>query len=118
MQLTLRAMDISPGHISEAAIDKFEVVEMSTISVASNVVNTSLFVYPNPFNNEINIKVNDNKIKTLKVEVYEVTGKLIDTKEFKNSQTIKIINNYQKGIYFVNIYGNGVLIKTEKLIKL
>lgn len=116
MQLTVRSMDISPGHLTEAGFDKFEVVEMGSTGVIDVVANKTLIIYPNPFGNELNIRVN-SELKTLKIQVYEVTGKLIDEQIAKNTSSIRFTNNYKKGIYFVNVYGDGVLITTEKLIK-
>jgi len=117
MQLTVRSMDVSPGHLVEAGFDKFEIVEMGTTGVEDVVNSSDLVIYPNPFTNEINVKVKNVDFQTLRVEVYEVTGKLIDSQQFKITPTIRFANNYKKGIYFINVYGDGALIKTEKLIK-
>lgn len=117
MQLTVRSMDVNGGHLAEAGFDKFEIVEMGSVGIEDVITNTDLVIYPNPFSNELNMKVKGEAYKVLKVEVYEVTGKLIDSQIFKNTLAVRFTNNYKKGIYFVNVYGDGALIKTQKLIK-
>ena len=117
MQLTVRAMDQSPGHIAEAGFDKFFVIDSTTVAV-DNVkrLNEEVIIYPNPFDNELTVKLT-NSFERLKVEVYEVTGKRIDTKLFTNTSIAKFTNNYKQGIYFINVYGDEELIKTQKVVK-
>ncbi len=117
MQLTIRAMDQSPGHIAEAAFDKFFVIDSATVAVDNiKPLNDGLTIYPNPFDNELTVKLT-NSYEKLKVEVYEVTGKMIDSKQFSNTSIAKFTNNYKQGIYFINVYGDGELIKTQKVVK-
>jgi choice-of-anchor B domain-containing protein len=118
MQIRLRAMDIGAGHLAEAGLDNFKVVENSLAAVSTNSVEEEFLIYPNPFNKEINIKIESKAFKQLKVEVLDLAGRLIDQKEFYNTSTIRFKNGYKKGIYLMNVYGNGKLIKTEKIIKL
>ncbi|MBL4670204.1 MAG: T9SS type A sorting domain-containing protein, partial [Flavobacteriales bacterium] len=117
MRLTIRAMDVNSGHIAEAGFDKFLISE-GPLSVDDVDVVNSIVVYPNPFNSEINILFKNTEVTTLKVEVLDVTGKIIDTRVFENTSTIRFKNAYKKGIYFMNVYGDGELMTTEKLIKL
>jgi hypothetical protein len=118
MQIRLRTMDIGAGHLVEAGFDNFKVIENSTLSVSTSHLEDALLIYPNPFSTEINIKLKSEGLEELKIEVLDLAGRLIDQKEFYNTSTIRFINAYQKGIYLMKIYGNGKLIKTEKLIKL
>ncbi len=118
MQLKIRAMDIPSGHLSEAGFDNFKIVENSLVSIADIEVKNDLTIYPNPFNSEINISIQNKEIETVKVEVLDLTGRLIDQKVFNNASTVRFKNDYKKGIYFMNVYGNDKLIKTEKVIKL
>lgn len=119
MQLIVRSMDDSPGHLVEAAFDKFLVADSLTTAVEVNVTeeNSDVIIYPAPFKEELTIKTVSN-YETLSVTVHDVTGKLIDTKEFKNTNRIQLRNNYTKGVYLINVYGNDALIKTQKVVKL
>jgi len=43
---------------------------------------------------------------------------VIDYKTFKNTSLVKFKNDYNQGVYLINVYGDGELIKTQKIIKL
>jgi len=118
MQLTVRAMDDAPGHIVEAGFDNFIVADSLTTSVElADIENNGASIYPNPFKDKLTIKF-VNSHKTVKVEVFEITGKMIDSYTFNNTSVVRFNNNYKKGVYFVNIYGDGKVIKTQKIVKL
>jgi choice-of-anchor B domain-containing protein len=117
MTLIVRAMDVNGGHIAEGGLDRFIVVDSAAVGIEDNELESSLTIYPNPFTSEINIVLNNVDIKNIRVEILDVSGRKIDEKTFKNTSTINYTNNYKRGIYFMNVYGNGILIKTEKVVK-
>lgn len=116
MQLRIRCIDQSPGHLVEGGFDNFRIIEMASVGIAQINTKTDLSIYPNPFHTNINIELTD-PIELVKVEVLDLTGRLIEQRAFKNTSLIQFENEYQKGIYFLNVYGNGQLIQTEKVIK-
>ncbi len=118
MSLTIRAMDISPGHISEAGFDNFYVVDSAAVGINDVNKNDLVIIYPNPFNSTINIKLNSTNINNIRIEVFDIAGRRIENKLFQNKNIIRFNNNYKKGVYFINIYMDNELMKTEKLIKL
>lgn len=118
MQLTVRAMDDNPGHLVEAGFDKFFVVDSaSTAIVEGNIESEEVLIYPTPFMEVLNIQLK-NSYDDVKVEILDVTGKFIENNRFKNKTLIRLNMNYPKGVYIVNVYGNGLLIKAQKAIKL
>jgi hypothetical protein len=120
MTLRVRAMDIGPGHISEGGFDHFLVADSLTTSNNGNenvAEKLEISIYPAPFNDILNVNLNQT-LTAIQIEIYDVTGKQIDSRSFKNSNTIQIENNYDSGVYILNVYGNGELLKTEKIIKL
>ncbi|MDF1672109.1 MAG: choice-of-anchor B family protein [Vicingaceae bacterium] len=118
MQLTVRAMDDAPGHLVEAGFDNFLIADSLTTSVeTSNSESNGASIYPNPFKDELTVKFAQSH-KTVKVEVFEITGKMIDTYKFSNTDFVRFKNDYKRGVYFINIYGDGEVIKTQKIVKL
>jgi len=115
--LTIRAMDVNGGDIVEAGFDNFFVTE-GLVGVEDVEDDTSLEVYPNPFNSEINITFSNKGLEQIKIETLDLAGRIIDVRAFKNTGTVRFKNEYPKGIYFMRVYGDGVLIQTEKIIKL
>ncbi len=119
MQLIVRAMDQNPGHVAEGGFDKFQVIDSIATTIEDVAINEikDLTIYPSPFNDELTVRLNTTA-KNISVEVFEVTGKMIDKKEFNNTSIATFKNNYKSGIYFIKVYGDGALIKTQKVIKL
>lgn len=117
MQLRVSAMDNPSGHLAEAGFDNFKVIENNTLSITALVADNDLTIYPNPFNGEINISFQGKEMDNVRIQILDVSGRLIDQKAFNNASNVRFKNNYKKGIYFMNVYGNGKLIKTEKVIK-
>ena len=74
-------------------------------------------VYPNPFNEVVNIAIENNDYKTISVEIFDITGKTIFSKTINNSNVLQINANYPSGIYFIKVFGDATLLKTEKLVK-
>ncbi|MCB9335554.1 MAG: choice-of-anchor B family protein [Flavobacteriales bacterium] len=115
MRLIVETGDLGQGHLVEAGFDKFEIVEMGSVGVNEIALGESVNIYPNPFNEEFNVKVNE-VLENIKIEVMDVTGKVIETLSTNKSNTL-VKCNYDKGIYFVNVYSNGNLVKSQKLVK-
>ncbi len=118
MTLTVRAMDLAPGHLAEAGIDNFFVIDSAvTTAVNEQEIYNNVVIYPNPFDNELTVRLN-NSYDNVIVEVYEMTGKLIQTRTVTNSNTVRLNTDYQSGIYFVKVIANDKQIMTKKIVKL
>lgn len=118
MQLIVKATDEGSGHISEAGFDGFFIVDSAAVvSVSENILKNSINIYPNPFNEVLNITINNSDFISIKAEIYDITGKLKQTQVALNQNKLQIKTNYPAGVYFIRIYGDDVLIKTEKVIR-
>lgn len=116
MRIIVTVNDGAPGHISEGAFDKFELTD-GLVGVDELELNDRVNIFPNPFNEEINVQFTNSTKSTIKIEVTDVMGRVLDQYSFTNTNNIKINNDYQKGIYLVNIYEDGSLMKSQKLVK-
>lgn len=117
MRLSVTVNDVIAGHISEGGLDKFEITD-GLVSVNEIQEINSVNIFPNPFNELINIQLLNNvNTSAIQIQIVDVAGRLVDKFNFTNEANIQLKNNYKKGVYFVNIYDNGVLIKIQKLIK-
>lgn len=73
---------------------------------------TNLALYPNPTQEQVNININNWENEQLKVEIYNVVGKLLYSKDFsinKDEYYIEIkrdeLGSNFKGLCFINIIG-------------
>ncbi len=71
-------------------------------------------IYPNPFNNELSVELNDN-LPSL-ITIYDMSSKKLMQKAFTNSV---ILNTAQltKGIYFYEVRNKNQVIKKGKVVK-
>lgn len=91
----------------------FENSVFQALSNSSFSKDDSIFIYPNPTNNSINIKC-DSAIKS--IELFDVQGRVLLTKIASDSIVLLDLSNQANGIYFLKITSeNGI--KIEKLIK-
>ncbi|MGE0560948.1 MAG: choice-of-anchor B family protein [Flavobacteriales bacterium] len=116
MKIIVSVNDIPAENIVEGGFDVFEITE-GLVDINKVESKDNVNIYPNPFNEEINVQFTDSKNSTIKIEVTDIMGRILNQYNYTNNNNIKIINDYQKGIYLVNIYENGSLLKSQKLIK-
>jgi murein DD-endopeptidase MepM/ murein hydrolase activator NlpD len=88
---------------------------VGTLSVNEETLE-SASIYPNPFNDIVNI---NSKIKVSKAKVVDISGKTILTFEENSVYGIKELNlsRISNGIYFITLEGEENHKKTIKLIK-
>lgn len=94
-------------------------IDSVTTTSASGINNlfaqtANVNVYPNPANTEINVAVT-NQLQANRVEVYDITGKLVDTYSMHNNFLTINTQQYNSGLYFYRIYdGTGMQLNVGK----
>jgi hypothetical protein len=82
---------------------------LPTILATTDFMLNDIQVYPNPSQGIFNVRL--GAVLPDKIEVYDVSGKLIQSNEFNLTVTDAQVNlditNYESGIYFVKIYSEG-----------
>ncbi|MBI2280172.1 MAG: choice-of-anchor B family protein [Bacteroidetes bacterium] len=119
MRIIVSVNDIPAENIVEGGFDVFEVTEglVSTNEPKQNNVNV-VNIFPNPFSKLINVQfLNNSHTSAIQIQIVDVAGRLVDKFDFTNENNIQLQNNYKKGVYLMNIYENGLLIKNQKMIK-
>jgi subtilisin family serine protease len=80
-----------------------------------------LYVYPNPFKNNLSIDILDTAGETVRVELISMTGELIFTKMLElqsgsNTHTFNKLNHLVKGVYFLRVVSND-RVAVRRIIK-
>ncbi|MBK9637008.1 MAG: T9SS type A sorting domain-containing protein [Bacteroidetes bacterium] len=98
----------------EPQVLRFQPISTPT-GIAEN--NTEFFsISPNPSAGKFTVSSFDRNQKTLKLEVTDLTGKIIFTEQTRSSGLLSVdISSYPKGIYLVKIY-NGEHQSIKKII--
>jgi hypothetical protein len=72
--------------------------------------------YPNPFANAFEVKVTTASSSPVQVNVYDMTGRLIETRQAKPDSGMSLGGNYASGVYNV-IVNQGDEVTTLRVIK-
>ncbi len=91
----------------------------SFVGVDENISNTTIALYPNPVIDNVNIMINSLVEGMINIEVLDLTGRIIDSKQLtveKGSNNIEFdLSRYRNGLYLVkaNVGGQEVF---EKIV--
>ncbi len=106
--------DLDGGTIKEFTID---ICVEGTLGLKKNKP-CEFVIFPNPSNGEFRIKLNPTSNSDIKVEVYDIRGRMIFNNSYKHdpqfSQTINL-DNVQAGMYLVRVI-DGDKQSTKKII--
>ena len=93
--------------------DDFYIVKLGDKS--STEKRTYIEAYPNPTHDFVNVLIN-KKIEKATIEVYNLTGQHLQTKDVKYRSTPISLGNYPAGVYILKInYDNNT--ESIKIIK-
>ena len=102
---------------SDYKYDNFVISAINTVPLSTqDFISEKFNLYPNPAKNVVNI-TNTENIEIEKITVFDVNGKLIDTKILgKESNVTLDVSNYAAGTYLLHIETNeGTAVK--KVVK-
>lgn len=80
------------------------------------VTGAEVQVYPNPFENEAQMKIVNAPSGEKTLRLFDLSGKLVSTQVFDNEQLTLKGNALPGGIYFYEILGEGANIAVGKLV--
>ncbi|NNF85832.1 MAG: T9SS type A sorting domain-containing protein [Winogradskyella sp.] len=89
-------------------------VQSGTLSVNDSEIASNISMYPNPAKNELNITY--RKMTSLKVELFDLFGRVIMTKELHNQESIINLSGFSSGTYLMKMTTNDKKVVTKKLI--
>ncbi|MEZ5046658.1 MAG: T9SS type A sorting domain-containing protein [Chitinophagaceae bacterium] len=78
-------------------------------------------IYPNPFNNNINLQIFCEKETSLNIQITDVFGRVVLKQNLKGKSQLNNLNistiDLSTGIYFIELFKNNLLIVKKELIK-
>lgn len=121
MQLELYVRDYSPDHVLEAGLDNFFISSLGTTVNTEELLSSKIYLsaYPNPFTNEITIKYDYKTNSNATLEIYDLTGRVVEHIDLSQAKGFVNINpEINAGIYFVKLINGANVSETIRLIKL
>lgn len=93
------------------------------ITMINTSVGTSIDIYPNPFLEEFNIRMELPSTQNLLVNLYDISGRLVFHRQLISSPGMQVFSLQPQieltgGMYFLELWSNSQLIHKQKLLKI
>lgn len=105
----------SSGTVTEGVQQPAEIFVIT--GVTKTDVKLKVSVFPNPAKLFVILKVDDEKIEKFRYQLYDVDGKLLQTKKITESETSIDISMLKSSVYFLKVINGNREEKSFKIIK-
>ena len=85
--------------------------------INNHSINLELTAYPNPTANNLTLKVGNGELSTLNFHLFDISGRLIESRKIISSSEIITMENLPAATYFLKVTDYRNEIKTFKIIK-
>ena len=104
------------GSVSQGVQQAIEISVVSGIEEAKGI--TLIYsVYPNPTSNFLSLKVENYSFDKLRVQLYDIQGKLLESLIVTADQTSIDMTNLTPAIYLLRVIHNNIEVKSFRIIK-
>lgn len=104
------------GSVAQGVQQPYEISIVTEVKEASDIT-LSFMVYPNPTTNFLKLKVENYTSENLMYQLYQLDGKILETKKMESLEVSITMEHLASGIYFLKITELDKDIKTFKIIK-
>jgi len=101
------------GSVAQGVQQPYEI----SIVLGGNSINLELTAYPNPTTNYLTLNVGKAELSTLNFQLYDISGKLIESRKIISSTETIGMANLPSATYFLKVSNNNNEVKTFKIIK-
>ena len=103
------------GSVAQGVQQPFEISVV--LGIDNNAINLEVTAYPNPTTNYLTLNICKTALSTLNFQLYDIIGKLIESKKIKSSIETIDMENLPTATYFLKVADNNKEVKTFKIIK-
>ena len=104
------------GSVVQGVQQPFEISVVTGIEEAKGI-NLAVSAYPNPTTDFLNLKVENYDNTNLSYQLFDISGKLLESKKITGNQTSIVMSNLVPATYFVKVTESNKEVKTFKIIK-
>ncbi len=104
------------GSVCEGVQQPYEIYEIVAIKETQGI-ELKVSTYPNPTTDILQLKIDNNELKNISYQLFDVSGKMLKMNNISSSINQIDMSNYQSGTYFVKIISENQSIKEFKIIK-
>lgn len=91
--------------------------QISVVGTKENELKVSIVVFPNPVSSNLTLESKNHEGKNLSYQLYDLEGKLLDSKIITSNQTTINTINLLPSAYILHITSNNITVKSFKIIK-
>ena len=104
------------GTLAQGVQQPFEISVVTGIEEAKGI-NLTVTAYPNPTTDYLTLEVKEFELSNLSFQLYDISGKLLETKKITGNQTNICMSNLVPATYFVKVYTVGKNDRTGVIVK-
>ena len=102
--------------VAQGVQQPYEISVVTGLEEAKGI-SLSISAYPNPTTDYLTLKIKDFELSILHFQLYDMTGKLLQSEKITGNQTSIIMSNLVPATYFVKVIQGNKEVKTFKIIK-
>jgi hypothetical protein len=103
------------GSVAQGVQQPYEI--SIVLGIDNHSINLELSAYPNPTTNYLTLNVGKAELSTLNFQLFDISGKLIESRKIISSNETIGMENLPNAIYFLKVTNNNKQVKTFKIIK-
>jgi hypothetical protein len=103
------------GSVAQGVQQPYEI--SIVLGLEDHQISLNMKVYPNPTSDFLILNVGNFELSTLNFELFEVSGKLLESKKITSSTETISMENLPSSTYFLKVTSNNEEVKTFKIIK-
>ena len=103
------------GSVAQGVQQPYEI--SIVLGIDDNSIKLELTAYPNPTTNFLTLNVGKAELSTMNFELYDMSGKLIESRKIISSSETIAMENLPTATYFLKVTNNNNQVKTFKIIK-
>jgi hypothetical protein len=103
------------GSVAQGVQQPYEI--SIVLGLEDHQISLEMKVYPNPTSDFLILNVGNFELSTLNFELFEVSGKLLESKKITSITETISMENLPSSTYFLKVISNNEEVKTFKIIK-
>ncbi|MEI6349281.1 MAG: T9SS type A sorting domain-containing protein [Bacteroidota bacterium] len=104
------------GSVAQGVQQPYEISIVIGLEEAKEI-NLLVSAYPNPTKEFLNLKVENYTVENLSYQLFDIQGKLLESKKIESKETSIVTSNLVPATYFLRVIESNREIKTFKIIK-
>jgi hypothetical protein len=104
------------GSVAQGVQQPYEISIVIGLEEAKEI-NLKVSAFPNPTKEFLNLKVENYNVDNLSYQLFDIQGKLLESKKIESKETSIVTSNLVPATYFLKVIESNKEIKTFKIVK-